>query len=397
MFFRYGVTTLVSVLIGLLNVANVHAFEVKILSATVKDEVISGVNATLQKNGQASLRVQSDAQGRVKFDSAAIAGDAETLLILKKEGYSNLVVKCPCDGLTYAMSTKMTNLDGLRVVLNWGSSPEDLDSHIVYPGNHIYFDQKTGQAANLDVDDTNSYGPETITVNEKIHGERYVYAVHNYSDQEQARSVGLSNSQIKVMVYVGETLIKTYTAKPNVDATLWVLFAIDGEGDFQTIDQYTHANSPKKVGQYLREVMLANNVYESTAVSTDNISLAEGLNEKGEAKYHQQAYSEAVDFFQQAIELWPNYGQAYSNLGLTFQKAGRVAEAIWANRKAIALASGEDKSIVQASSYYNIARIYESESQWAKAQQNFEFALSKRQHSAYTKGIARMKKKLVQQ
>ncbi|MBM4779682.1 MAG: hypothetical protein GQE15_18415 [Archangiaceae bacterium] len=36
----------------------------------------------------------------------------------------------------------------------------------------------------------------------------------------------------------------------------------------------------------------------------------------------------------------------------------RNGEPLWANRKAIALASDADANVVRASSYYNIARIY---------------------------------------
>lgn len=70
--------------------------------------------------------------------------------------------------MTYAISPVMTNLDGMRVVLSWGEKPFDLDSHLIFPGGHIYFDSKEGTDANLDVDDTDSYGPETVTISKSI-------------------------------------------------------------------------------------------------------------------------------------------------------------------------------------------------------------------------------------
>jgi hypothetical protein len=69
--------------------------------------------------------------------------------------------------MTYALSPAMRNLDGMRIVLTWGERPADLDSHITYPGNHIFFRSKKGTDANLDVDDTTSFGPETITLERK--------------------------------------------------------------------------------------------------------------------------------------------------------------------------------------------------------------------------------------
>ena len=53
---------------------------------------------------------------------------------------------------------------------------------------------------------------------------------------------------------------------------------------------------------------------------------------------------EAIDYYRQALDLDADFGQAYSNLGLAYQKADRIAEAIWANRKAIALAFADPDS-----------------------------------------------------
>ena len=55
-----------------------------------------------------------------------------------------------------------------------------------------------GSDALLDVDNTTGFGPETITVNRKHDGERYVYAVHNYSDGADLKSDRLSKSGAKV-------------------------------------------------------------------------------------------------------------------------------------------------------------------------------------------------------
>jgi uncharacterized protein YfaP (DUF2135 family) len=373
---------------GLASAANVQ-----VLSATVKNKNLEGVTATLQKNGQASINAVSDSRGQINLNGAT-AADSDSLLILKKAGYSTLIVKCPCDGMTYAMSPEMQNLDGLRVVLNWGRSPNDLDSHMVFPSNHIYFEKKKGQRANLDVDDTDSYGPETITVDEKVDGQRYVYAVHNYSQKSKSHSTSLGQSRAQVMVYIGKTLIKTYRVDPSKDGTLWVVFGIDEMGEFHDINQYTYASSPVLTGNYLKEVMTQTDMAKPLSTSVEAVASAKRLNAKGEKLYHQNNYDSAIALFQEAIENWGEYGQAYSNLGLTFQRAGRTAEAIWANRKAIALADGANKDRIKASSYYNIAKIYESQGEWAKAKHQYELALSLRQHDAYVQGISRMNEKL---
>ena len=98
---------------------------VEILSATVKDERIAGATAILQRNGAESVKATTAANGSVTLNSAT-EDNADTLLIVQKPGYSNLVVRCPCNGLTYALSPVIHGLDGMRVVLNWGAEPADL-------------------------------------------------------------------------------------------------------------------------------------------------------------------------------------------------------------------------------------------------------------------------------
>ncbi len=129
-------------------------------------------------------------------------------------------------------------------------------------------------------------------------------------------------------------------------------------------------------------------------VQADAQTLAKDLNKRGETAYHAKKMDESIGLYQQAINLDPEFAQAYSNIGLAFQKAGRTAEAIWANRKAIALAAGGTAATVKASSYFNIARIYEDQGKWQDAKSNFERALENKTHDAYKKGIARMGDKM---
>ena len=156
-----------------------QAANIQILSAVVKDKPIADAQVIMQRTGDNSKSATSKANGQASIDSI---DDQDTLLIIKKAGYSTLIAKCPCDDFTYALSPVMQNIDGLRVVLTWGEAPKDLDSHLSFPNNHVFFSAKNGTQTNLDVDDTTSYGPETITIEKKLDGQRYVYAVHDYSN-----------------------------------------------------------------------------------------------------------------------------------------------------------------------------------------------------------------------
>lgn len=365
----------------------VHAAttHLQLLSATVKDQKIAGAEVTLQKNGAQSAMATSDVNGKVTLNASFPAGN-DALLIIKKAGYSTLVAKCPCDGMTYALSPVIEKkLDGLRVVLNWGASPQDLDSHLVYGDNHIFFEQKTGQDANLDVDDTDSYGPETITVEKKRFGEKYVYAVHQYSADG-----ALKNSAAKVFVYIGESLVKSYYLPANASGKVWMVFAIDGNGEIQDINQFSNGDINASLAAQLKGEALSQVVAASSAERSE----AKRLNSAGEAAYHANDLAKAVELFRQAVDSDPSFGQAYSNLGLAYQKSNRIAEAIWANRKAIALADGPKANVTRASSYFNIARIYENAGQFADALQQFELAQAQRPFKTYEEAIARMKAKL---
>ena len=94
-----------------------------------------------------------------------------------------------------------TENDNLSIRLTWGEQPYDADSHLLTPsGDHIYFANEgrlsAAPFANLDFDDTDSFGPEFITVRRLMVG-RYRYAVNNYSE---TKNPGLKDSPISVFL-----------------------------------------------------------------------------------------------------------------------------------------------------------------------------------------------------
>lgn len=383
------------ILCGMACQADAAPVTVQVLSATVKDQKIADATVTLQKNGEQSVTGTTDAQGRAAFN-APFADDAGTLMIINKTGYSDLVVKCPCAGMTYAISPVMKNLDGMRIVLNWGQAPEDLDSHLLFPDNHVYFLERKLADAMLDVDDTTSYGPETITVERKHDGERYVYAVHNYSDGGNPDSDRLAKSAAKIFVYVGQTLIRTYYVPTNAKGNLWTVFAVTEAGEFQDINSISGvraADGNVRLGTAELQGAVARTTVQTASVSAASEGQAELLNKQGETAYHAGNMDEAIRLYQAAIELDSAYGQAYSNLGLAFQKAGRVAEAMWANRKAIALAAGPTAATVRASSHYNNGKIYEDAGQWHDALREYQQAKQEKSNPVYDKAVQRVRSK----
>lgn len=372
---------------------------IDILSATVKDKRIEGASVTLQRNGAQSVSGITNTSGSISLGTS-FADNKDALLIVKKEGYSNLVVKCPCAGMTYAISPVMTNLDGMRVVLSWGEKPFDLDSHLIFPGGHIYFDSKEGTDANLDVDDTDSYGPETVTISKKHFGESYIYAVQDYSNKGLPNSNYLSASKAKVFVYVGSSLVRSYSVPAGKRGYIWTVFKLNPNGEFEDINSVTSANfngTTLDVRDLATVIMPATDSSAPASPAMQNsgdTQLARKYNREGEAVYKTGQLEQAIQLFQQATELDGNYGQAFSNLGLAYQKNGNIAEAIWANRKAISLASGVNAATTRANSYYNIAKIYETSGQNAEALQHYQLAYTEKNKPSYEEAIARVKTKM---
>lgn len=368
--------------LGYADTTNIH-----VLSATVKDQNIANAQVILQKNGEQSASASTNVDGRATVNSSSTNG-ADNLLIIKKSGYSTLVAKCPCDGMTYALSPVLKDLNSMRIVLNWGQSPLDLDSHLSYRNQHVYWDNKQGQDANLDVDDTDSYGPETVTIDKRLDGQYYVYSVHDYSDRTQPNTTNLSNSQAKVMVYAGESLIRSYYIPTGLTGNLWTVFRISPEGEIQDINRISGTTvGANQVGSTVSSYQSQATQVQYVPVSANAQARAKALNLKADKAYKNNQFEQAALIYQQSIDYNPNVGQTYSNLAVAYQKLNRSSEALWANQKAIALASNDN---TRAYSHYNIGKIYENNQDYAQAKQHYQLANQYKPSATYDEAIQRV-------
>lgn len=368
--------------LGYADTTNIH-----VLSATVKDQNIANAQVILQKNGEQSASASTNVDGRATVNSSSTNG-ADNLLIIKKSGYSTLVAKCPCDGMTYALSPVLKDLNSMRIVLNWGQSPLDLDSHLSYRNQHVYWDNKQGQDANLDVDDTDSYGPETVTIDKRLDGQYYVYSVHDYSDRAQPNTTNLSNSQAKVMVYAGESLIRSYYIPTGLTGNLWTVFRISPEGEIQDINRISGTTvGANQVGSTVLSYQSQATQVQYVPISANAQARAKALNLKADKAYKNNQFEQAALIYQQSIDYNPNVGQTYSNLAVAYQKLNRSSEALWANQKAIALASNDN---TRAYSHYNIGKIYENNQDYAQAKQHYQLANQYKPSATYDEAIQRV-------
>ena len=147
-----------------------------------------------------------------------------------KDGFIPTSLNITVDGNSssnYDLSMSPVLAEGeMRIRLSWGEHPRDLDSHLVkyVNGNkeyHIYFAHKYGtNGDNLDRDDTNGYGPETVTIKEVNASAKYIYYVHKFAGDGSIKDSGAS-----VKVSYGNSEQTFYP--PQEEGIYWKVFTIE--------------------------------------------------------------------------------------------------------------------------------------------------------------------------
>lgn len=123
-------------------------------------------------------------------------------------------------------------INAYRVVLTWNAEPADLDAHLVAGnGGHVYYKAKSIPGAVMDLDDTQSFGPETITVTDVSALGGFTYSVHDFTNRATFLDAsGLADSGATVRVYAGSALVKIYTVPANMNGTVWNVFSVEADG-----------------------------------------------------------------------------------------------------------------------------------------------------------------------
>ncbi|MBW3571975.1 MAG: carboxypeptidase regulatory-like domain-containing protein [Gemmatimonadetes bacterium] len=150
--------------------------------------------------------------------------------------------------------TLSPNTDDITIVLRWGATPRDLDSHLTGPtaaGSrfHVFYAAPGTLGASpwaaLDIDDVSSYGPETITISRQLSG-TYRYSVHDYTNRFSTTSNQLATSGALLRVYRGGQLLGEFNV-PNQPGTVWTVFELDG-GTLRPVNAMSFESSPDLVG-----------------------------------------------------------------------------------------------------------------------------------------------------
>lgn len=158
---------------------------------------------------------------------------------ISKDGYITAyvnIVSSPNTSVHFSTITPVLADNEYRIILTWGDTPRDLDSHLsgTVNGNsyHVYYGNKSYSydgttIASLDWDDTSSYGPETITLTWNENNGNCSYYVYDYTNGGNSSSMALSYSSAKVVVYKGNTLLNTYNVPVGFNGTTWNVFSIN--------------------------------------------------------------------------------------------------------------------------------------------------------------------------
>ena len=164
-----------------------------------------------------------------------------------------------CEGVLSPTSTSEVASTEFRIVLTWGETPRDLDSHLVGLDDtnsvfHIAYynkverDTEGNVIASLDVDDVTSYGPETVTIVNARTDATYYYSVKDFTDRYDATSTKMSESGANVKVYQGSVLVREYNVPLNQAGTIWNVFKIEN-GSIVDINNYS-ADETTMYGEY---------------------------------------------------------------------------------------------------------------------------------------------------
>ncbi len=229
----------------------------EITSTTVTGVVRNALNgqalagALVRLNGGAS--VVSGAQGQFTFANVPVSDVSITATATGFIGYSNTftLVIAPSNPISFAMSPLISSGSTMRLVLNWGAAPSDLDSHLQTPqingtSYHVYYANRgtlfADPFAALDVDDVNGFGPETITITNFFTG-TYHYYIHNFSGSPPLAGCGAT-----AQLYTGAGLVAAVQVPATGVGDYWYVARIDGASRYVTIINQITNNVPVVLG-----------------------------------------------------------------------------------------------------------------------------------------------------
>ena len=244
-------------------------------SGTIRDAVsnnpLADVSLALREGWNAPdsehvlHRLTTDSNGHFEYRTGNVLGVITGLepgnytLTATKQGYASIkfnivVIPGTVKGNQDATMTESVADDVYRIVLTWSNEPSDLDSHYTAmlasgTADHTYYSNDVGYSANLDRDDTDYEGPETITVTDfSSLTNGFAYAVHDFTNRDSTDSKVLSNSGAKITLYKGSVILDTFSVPTDRIGTVWNVFTLDASGTVHTVNSFENISDPDNVG-----------------------------------------------------------------------------------------------------------------------------------------------------
>lgn len=250
--------------------SNCAALQVRVADAYTGSAIsgatvsVGGQSTTTDSNGLANLTGVTAGLAHVSVVAANYTSTAQTTSSLSCTTTNSTSIALSPQSGTGALTS-----GEFRVVLTWGENPYDLDSHLTGPASdgttrfHVYYSSKTHDVASLDVDDTSSYGPETVTVSPSsgsttLRPGIYRYSVHHYSG---SNTIGTSGASVRLTLANGT--IYTYTPSSALSFSgykdVWTVFelTVDNSGmmyiaPVDSVYNESSASSVRSAGKALK-------------------------------------------------------------------------------------------------------------------------------------------------
>jgi hypothetical protein len=191
---------------------------------------------------EGETKFTTDAEGKIRFP----APDEDGFLMVRFEcpKYITSDFKAEVIAGTFFFNrisiSPELDLKDVRIVLDWDQEPVDLDAHFMkdngYHLSYHYTKVLEDGKGELDRDDMDGYGPETITIHDIDDLGTYDYFVHDYTNRANASSSALSDSKATIKVYAEGRLLYVFQIPQGAQGNKWSVFRIS-EGQFIETNQ----------------------------------------------------------------------------------------------------------------------------------------------------------------
>jgi len=180
---------------------------------SIKDAITcKPIDGALIKLGENVFK--TDAKGQIKVPLPDTSLDKRVSIKMRKKGYIDADEKVMTVFGSYWNNLFLMSPDlplkSTRFVLSWGSTPQDLDLHLISNNTHISYrhTRSISGKVKLDRDAKRGFGPETITVKDIDKNDTYKVVIYKYT------SGGNINDKGQVRIYANSKLNKVVTL-PN--------------------------------------------------------------------------------------------------------------------------------------------------------------------------------------